>query len=408
MMIIADGMGGLNAGEMASAITIDTFHKNFQQNNNDFFRSQNDIQSSIKSCLEKVQINISAHVKNNPETKGMGTTLVIACIKDNILHTAWIGDSRCYVFRDNKDLFFATKDHSYVQELIDSGKITHQQAFYHPESNIITRSLGGGVDFDLKPDFCSFQLKQGDRILICSDGLNGMLQDDYIASVLQEQQDINLCAKKLIDEANIAGGHDNITLILCDIISIEPVKTEYVPHLLELKHAATCKSSIGSTINSLGSADPLKKSTLKKIFSEQKAILFSVIAFLLMAGFFFSGILNKGSDIRPPVEDSTLRKDTLKKIDSGVKEIRKPVKDSLFHYYKPERQDSTGSLDDLYDDKEIIPEDKNQRTPTIIAPVVNKPKKSNETDTKKKAEPVKNKLTPIREMTIINDSSATP
>ncbi len=220
LLVIADGMGGLNAGEIASAIAIETVQDYFRNAERKKLETNEHVKEALIECINNAQVSMLAHAKEHPETSGMGTTIVIAFIKDNILHTAWVGDSRCYVFRNNSDLYYATKDHSYVQELVDAGKITMQQAFYHPENNIITRSLGDNSNKTPKPDFCAYPLESGDKIILCSDGLSGMLQDEAILNVLCNTSNINETASSLVQAANEAGGHDNITLILTEILTV--------------------------------------------------------------------------------------------------------------------------------------------------------------------------------------------
>ena len=241
LIVIADGMGGLSSGEVASAIAVETVQEYFKRNGRQKIDTQEDVRQALSACIIEAQENMALHAEKNEESKGMGTTIVIAFIKDGILNTAWVGDSRCYVFRNKSELYFATKDHSYVQELVDAGKIKQEQAFFHPENNVITRSLGDGAGKLTQPDFCSFPLLNGDRILLCSDGLNGMLMDEPIAAILAEKSDISDCAGKLINEANLAGGHDNITLVLLDLIMLEPSKSKPLYKLNDLKLAASHK-----------------------------------------------------------------------------------------------------------------------------------------------------------------------
>jgi protein phosphatase len=227
LLVVADGMGGLNAGEVASAIAIETIQQYFNQDNRTKIETHEQVKAALIDCINIAQSNMLNHAKEHPDTTGMGTTIVIAFIKENILHTAWVGDSRCYVLRKNTELYYATKDHSYVQELVDANQLTMEQAFYHPESNIITRSLGDNSNKIPKPDVCAYPIVAGDKILLCSDGLNGMLQDDAILKILHETENINEAAIKLINTANEAGGHDNITLILSEIILVSKVKPYY-------------------------------------------------------------------------------------------------------------------------------------------------------------------------------------
>jgi serine/threonine protein phosphatase PrpC len=255
LLVIADGMGGLNSGEVASAIAVTTIQDYFNDTLKDKLDTHEKVKVALLESIKAIQTNIVNHAKQNPETSGMGTTIVIAFIKDNLLHTAWVGDSRCYVYRKNQELFFATKDHSYVQELVDAGQINMQQAFYHPESNIITRSLGDNANQIAKPDFCSFPLEIGDKILLCSDGLNGMLQDDSILKILHDHEHINEASGVLINAANEAGGHDNITLIVAEVISLS---NDPFPNDVKLREML-----LAASYHQLDSGNPFK--TLKPV-----------------------------------------------------------------------------------------------------------------------------------------------
>jgi serine/threonine protein phosphatase PrpC len=255
LLVVADGMGGLNAGEVASAIAIETIQQYFNQDNRTKIETHEQVKAALIDCINIAQSNMLNHAKEHPDTTGMGTTIVIAFIKENILHTAWVGDSRCYVLRKNTELYYATKDHSYVQELVDANQLTMEQAFYHPESNIITRSLGDNSNKTPKPDVCAYPIVAGDKILLCSDGLNGMLQDDAILKILHETENINEAAIKLINTANEAGGHDNITLILSEIIS---VSNETFPDNIKLR-----AMELAVNFNQLDSGNPFQ--TLKPI-----------------------------------------------------------------------------------------------------------------------------------------------
>lgn len=254
LLVIADGMGGLNAGEVASAIAIETVQNYFNQDNRNKIESHEQVKEALNECINIAQTNMLSHAKEHPDTIGMGTTIVIAFIKDNILHTAWVGDSRCYVLRKNTELYYATNDHSYVQELVNAKKITMEQAFYHPESNIITRSLGDNSNKAPKPDFCTYPIESGDKILLCSDGLNGMLQDDAILKILHDATNINEASINLINAANEAGGHDNISLILSEIISVSNKE------LPDIKYR---KLELAVNFNQMDSGNPFQ--TLKPI-----------------------------------------------------------------------------------------------------------------------------------------------
>ena len=153
--------------------------------------------------------------------KSMGTTLVAAWLFDGYANIIWCGDSRGYLFNPVSGLAQVTKDHSYVQELVDSGRLLPEYAFDHPDSNIITRSLGNPQKA-ANPDFVRLPLQEGEVILLCTDGLNSMLRDEEIEAVMQEtSNEIDTCTKALIQGALDLGGHDNVTVVLCQIVPEE-------------------------------------------------------------------------------------------------------------------------------------------------------------------------------------------
>lgn len=222
VMVVADGMGGLNAGEVASAIAVETVKKHFQSAElSSIAKSQKSTEIFMRKMVIDADREIKNHVKEHPETKGMGTTIVIAWIHNDIAHIVWCGDSRAYVFKPSKELIRLTKDHSYVQELIDAGKLNEDVAIDHPDSNIITRCLG---DFTGKanPDYNAYRLNSGDFILLCTDGLCGICRDEEILQVLEStKNDLELCKKQLILCALKAGGYDNVTIAIMEANTVE-------------------------------------------------------------------------------------------------------------------------------------------------------------------------------------------
>lgn len=233
LLVVADGMGGANAGEVASAIAIETIQEMFVPENIEeiLLEGQSEgLENRIKDFLIKViktaDSNIGKESEINSSTQGMGTTIVLAWILDGKAYIAWCGDSRCYVFNSASGLMRLSKDHSYVQELVDQGKLDPENTFDHPYSNIITRCLGDS-DNRATPDFRSYELKNGDVILLCSDGLCGVCRDEEIMEIIKEQEeDMMTCKDRLIEAALSAGGYDNVTVALCRIHDMETVSTE--------------------------------------------------------------------------------------------------------------------------------------------------------------------------------------
>ena len=216
LMVVADGMGGANAGEIASSITVETMKLFFARKL--FHNFINTEQNAYKLLSEAIRLSheaIMEHVIDDPDSIGMGTTVVITWIIEGVAYVAWCGDSRCYCFNQRDGMKQLTKDHSYVQELVDKGEITAKQAFAHPDGNIITKCLGDG-DVNIEPDMITYQINDGDVLLSCSDGLCGYCDNKSIGKVLLNRfDDLTACRDELLELAMKAGGQDNISIALC-------------------------------------------------------------------------------------------------------------------------------------------------------------------------------------------------
>lgn len=229
ILVVADGMGGQNAGEVASSIAIETVQEMFAADvlPENVTGSNEDIVNYLKKTICEADSRIKKVTHDDPSTSGMGSTIVIAWILNNLAHIAWLGDSRAYCVIKGKGIARLTKDHSYVQSLVDAGKITDEQAMTHPDSNIINRSLGD-TSQKAKPDVTTIELTEGEVILLCSDGLCGVCQDAVIGGIVEDHiSDLKTCREELISAALAAGGSDNITIAMihitqCDNVSDNP------------------------------------------------------------------------------------------------------------------------------------------------------------------------------------------
>lgn len=210
---VADGMGGAQAGEVASMLAIEAIEEMIES---ETFSSMA-VPKMIDQIFLDAQTAMVQRVLDDRRTEGMGTTLVMGILRNDQLHIGWLGDSRCYLFRPDTGLRCLSKDHSYVQLLVDQGVITYDDAFDHHNAHIITRSLMGIEDDDPKPDQLVHTIAEGDRFLYCSDGLNSMLRDGTIEALLRSESDPTCCVNKCIDAANQAGGKDNVSVIIVDI-----------------------------------------------------------------------------------------------------------------------------------------------------------------------------------------------
>ncbi len=206
VIAVADGMGGHNAGDKASDITVSAIKK-FSEENDMFDDSEKKIRLAVLKANEDVfKESVSDKSKN-----GMGATVVVAVGTKDEAVIGNIGDSRCYI-ADSEHIEQITEDHSYVNELVKSGMITEDEARFHPRKNEILKAVGIGGD--VFPDIFRVRLKEGDMLLLCTDGLTNMLTDSEIHEILKSDNSALETAKALIDAANNAGGADNITVVL--------------------------------------------------------------------------------------------------------------------------------------------------------------------------------------------------
>jgi len=218
IMIVADGMGGPEAGEVASHVAIESIKKSFTPDCIAQYTDVDKKKSFLKKVIESANNAIKKAVEFNSEAVGMGTTVVLCWIFGDMAYIAWCGDSRCYVYNPNKGLKLLTKDHSYVQELVDRGDISENEAFMHPENNIITRGLGD-LDIPANPDIITCSVSPNDMFILCSDGLCGLCRDWAIERVLDHTYlDLERCEKELLKLALDAGGDDNICIALASVI----------------------------------------------------------------------------------------------------------------------------------------------------------------------------------------------
>ncbi len=205
LMAVADGMGGHKGGEIASSIAITHIGKRFVDSST--VGNKEDAIGFLKEIVSEANMLIYKYTENNPESLGMGTTIVMALVTNDFLLFGNIGDSSGFVIKDKK-LYKITNDHTLVNLLVKSGELTEQQAKDHPRKNVLMRALGANVSvemdvFDVETDI--------DGILLCSDGLTNMLDEKNIELVLDSNIDIDSKLQKLINKANNRGGTDNIS-----------------------------------------------------------------------------------------------------------------------------------------------------------------------------------------------------
>ncbi len=206
LLAVADGMGGMAAGDVASNIVIGAL----AHLDEDVPGSA--LLDSLRSAVEAANQQIRDAVELNPAMEGMGTTLTGFLFGGNKIGMVHIGDSRAYLLRDG-ELSQITRDDTYVQMLVDEGRITEMEANTHPQKSLLMRALDGR---DADPEYSLRQVVAGDRYLLCSDGLSGVVSDETIAATMREYADPHQCADRLVQLALRAGGPDNITVVIAD------------------------------------------------------------------------------------------------------------------------------------------------------------------------------------------------
>lgn len=204
LAILADGMGGYNAGEVASKTATQAVREYIKEHH-----LKKDIEETIRQSIEYANKVVYEKAKTKKELEGMGTTLDVCLIYNNKIYIGHIGDSRVYRIRDN-EMQRITRDDSYVQTLIEDGKITKEEAFNHPKKNMITKALG--CMGDVVPNIYEEAFKENDIILMTSDGLTNMVKEEKILEIIK--QDPEKAVDKLIKQANDNGGYDNITVVI--------------------------------------------------------------------------------------------------------------------------------------------------------------------------------------------------
>lgn len=206
---VCDGMGGAAAGEIASQIAVDTIFEHMSATDEPV-RNHDDLARRLVRAVEVAGARIFNEAKLDRARRGMGTTSTIAALLDDHLFLAQVGDSRAYVLRGDK-LVQVTRDQSLVNQLIEAGQLTEEEAETFEHNNIILQALGTSETVDV--DLTYVHLRRGDRLMLCSDGLSGMVRFEEIREVLRTADPLEAC-KRLTDMANEAGGHDNITVVV--------------------------------------------------------------------------------------------------------------------------------------------------------------------------------------------------
>lgn len=237
LLVVADGMGGMNAGEVASEIAIATVRDLFATGriSAETAATPDSRRRYMENAIKEADRRVKADAAANPEHAEMGSTMILVWILGTELTVSWIGDSRAYRYNPVNGIEMLSEDHSYVQDLVRKGILTYEQTFDHPQGNIVTRSLGDPSSV-AQPESRQYTVNTGDIIIVCSDGLSGVLRDcrtfdenglpypgDNIQSIVAAHQDsMTSCREALWTAAEAAGWYDNVTVILCQILGGAP------------------------------------------------------------------------------------------------------------------------------------------------------------------------------------------
>lgn len=217
LLVVADGMGGHAGGDVASSVAIAALAPLDGESH-----GPDDALDELERALEEAREEIITRSQTNPELAGMGTTVTAILRAGNKLAMVHLGDSRGYLLRDGV-LTQVTTDHTFVQHLVNTGKITPEEAEHHPQRSVVMRVLGD-FDVDIAPDLSVREARAGDRWLLCSDGLSGFVSGDTIAQTLHDIADVDTCAERLVQLALRAGGGDNVTVVVADVLELDQVR----------------------------------------------------------------------------------------------------------------------------------------------------------------------------------------
>lgn len=220
---VADGLGGHNAGDVASRLAVEPIAA--------FDRAVDGtpvdrMAEALSRAVNAANRAVHQRAQDDAKVRGMGTTLTAIAILDGSAHLAHVGDSRCYLVRGG-EMSQLSSDHTLVARMVAEGKLTPEQAETHPQRSILTRALGAEPDVDV--DTLEIQLTPGDRLILCSDGLSSVVSEEQILATLQDSKDLKEACKRLIDAANQLGGPDNITVVLVEVTGVPAARAAGTP-----------------------------------------------------------------------------------------------------------------------------------------------------------------------------------
>ena len=206
LLVVADGMGGHRAGDFASRFVVESLKEDLVSSTED------GPEAMLRKAIQSANHKLREVARQDVRLEGMGTTLVAATVIEHTLYFANIGDSRLYLLND--DIRQLSRDHSFVQEMVRLGGLNAEEAKHHPDKNIITRAIGAKEKVEI--DFFEYRLKKGDIILMCTDGLSNMIEDEEMFRIVKSSRDIVEAVERLVERANDNGGSDNNGVVLAE------------------------------------------------------------------------------------------------------------------------------------------------------------------------------------------------
>ena len=316
VFVVCDGMGGHVGGKQASSIAVKSIIEHLKKEKYD------QPMQALNDALQFANMQILGYAKDHPELRGMGTTACIVLLQDTEAYIAHVGDSRIYLYMGKEQqLHRVTKDHSYVQTLVDAGQITDEEAEHHPNKNRILKALG--IKPELVPTCNVLHPKNGDCFLICSDGLNGMITDSTIEGVLKQNIPLADKGERLIQLALEAGGHDNITVELIQITSSPHTQSQFISF-----NPASTKRTIPPTDKNKRTHTN-HSSRIKKVALWFSAIVvFIVVCLLLISIVSYRSIKNQEENLRKQIY----------KTEQTIKEKRQQKEDIVQAFDEAQKQ----------------------------------------------------------------------
>ena len=320
VFVVCDGMGGHVGGKQASSIAVKSIIEHLKK------EKYAQPMQALNDALQFANMQILGYAKEHPELRGMGTTACIVLLQDTEAYIAHVGDSRIYLYMGKEQqLHRVTKDHSYVQTLVDAGQITDEEAEHHPNKNRILKALG--IKPELVPTCNVLHPKNGDCFLICSDGLNGMITDSTIEGVLKQNIPLADKGERLIQLALEAGGHDNITVELIQITSSPHTQSQFISF-----NPASTKRTIPPTPTDRNKRTHTNHSSrIKKVALWFSAIVvFIVVCLLLISIVSYRSIKNQEENLRKQIykteqtikEKRQQKEDIVKAFDEAQKQLK--------------------------------------------------------------------------------------